>query len=114
MRAVMMMPVTAETFSRDFAKNWGRSYDVSMRNYADHIVVNMRKLAPFASGTLVHGIHAVRRSGHDVPRYEVVCEVPYGIRRNFENNLHPQTKHYVERSVSLTHAGGSTQWWKSV
>ena len=113
----MVMPVTAETFSRDFAKNWGRSYDVSMRNYADHIVVNMRKLAPFAAvrgGTLVRSIHAVRRSGRDVPSYDVVCEVPYGIRRNFENYLHPQTKHYVERSVSLTHAGGSTQWWKSV
>lgn len=112
-----MMPVTAETFSRDFAKNWGRSYDVSMRNYADHIVVNMRKLAPFAAvhgGTLVRSIHAVKRSGYEFPRYEVVCEVPYGIRRNFENYLHPQTKHYVERGVSLTHAGGSTQWWKSL
>lgn len=109
-----MMPVTAETFSRDFAKDWGQSYDVSMRNYADHIVVNMRKLAPFASGALVRSIHAVKRSGYEFPRYEVVCEVPYGIRRNFENNLHPQTKHYVERSVDLTHSGGSTQWWKSV
>lgn len=111
---VRAMPVTAETFSRDFAKDWGKSYDVSMRNYADHIVVNMRKLAPFASGALVHGIHAVRRGGRDVPGYDVVCEVPYGIRRNFENDLHPQTKHYAERSVDLTHAGGSTQWWKSV
>ena len=113
----MVMPVSAETFSRDFAKDWGESYDVSMRNYADHIVVNMRKMAPFAAvhgGTLVRSIHAVKRYGYGYPRYEVVCEVPYGIRRNFENYLHPQTKHYVERSVDLTHAGGSTQWWKSV
>ena len=111
---VMVMPISAETFSRDFAKDWGDSYDVSMRNYADHIVVNMRKMAPFLTGALVRGIHPVRRGGQDVPGYDVVCEVPYGIRRNFENNLHPQTKHYVERSVDLTHAGGSTQWWKSL
>ena len=63
------MPISTEKFSRDFAKNWGKDYDVSMRNYADHIVVNMRKMAPFLTGALVRGIHAVRRGGQDVPGY---------------------------------------------
>ena len=40
--------------------------------------------------------------------------VPYALRREFENNLHPQKKHYMTKAVKTVAAGDIKQYFKGI
>jgi hypothetical protein len=92
-----------------------------MMNMTMQTVVEMKKLAPFAKpsqyprgypttpGRLVQSIN---RRGSGLKR-EIYSTVPYAVRRNYENDLNPETKHYVERAIDNVMRGKSSQWWQA-
>lgn len=108
------MPISTTGFSQTFAKKWGDTLDTSMRNYADNVAVEIKKRAPFLTGALVMSIYATKRIGRGRMTYEIVSEVPYARRRNYENHLHPQTLHYVENGLKIAQSGGHKRWWKDL
>lgn len=83
--------------------------------------MEMKHLAPYANpaqypngypgmpGSLMNSLQRVGE-GMDA---KVTAGVPYAVRRNFENNLNPQTKHYVERSIENTLRGDAHRWWRA-
>lgn len=110
------MAITVTDFANNFGKGWKQSLDTSLRNFADVAVVDMKKHAPFdrkrKSGQhLIQTIQVVRTGDR---AYMIVSTKPYAIRRNFENNLHPQTKHYIENGVSDALKGKNEQWWYAI
>ncbi len=90
-------------------------------------LVEMKKLAPYAKpsqysdlyfnsvtgeetgGSLVTSLHR-KGSGKNTT---IESYMPYAIRRNFENNLNPQTTHYIERSIDNILRGKQSQWWQA-
>lgn len=104
------MSVVITYQDHDFAEGFPRHVDVLVRNVADHINVEQKKLAPYFTGALMKSLQVNKIKDGE---YEIVPGVPYAIRRNFENHLHPQTLHYIERSIDNTARGISSQWWKS-
>ena len=114
------MPVTI-TLSKEFLDDYEQSMDTAIMNLTDMTVVEMKKLAPYARpsqypygypgtpGTLVKSI---RREGEGL-QTQIVSDQPYAIRRNYENNLNPQTKHYRERSIENVLRGKQSQWWRA-
>lgn len=105
------MAISTVEFSEHFAEHMDDRIATSMRNFADITRIEMQKRAPFLNGGLVHGMTVVVR---DPMHIQIVDSVPYAILRNFENNLHPQTKHYVEQGVRLAKSGDKKKWWKSI
>lgn len=107
--------------SRDFKAGFPQSVKTSMTNLADMITIEMKKLAPFANpaqypngysgipGTLMQSI---KRQGQGMDA-KIVSSVPYALIRNEYNNLNPQTKHYIERSVDNIAKNKSSQWWRA-
>jgi len=96
--------------SSDFKDGFKQSLDTSIRNLADQSMIEMSKLAPWLTGALVGSLQ-VQRLGD--ASYEIDAHVPYAVRRNFENNLNPQTKNYIENSVDNVAKGAPSRWWKS-
>lgn len=94
----------------DFQRGFPQKVDTSMRNLTDQINVEMKKLAPYDTGALSRSLDVVKNADAD---YSIVDGVPYGIRRNFENKLHPQTLHYIERSAQNIAKGQSSRWWRA-
>ena len=111
---MIAMAITTEQFSRDFAKNWGKSIDTAIRNFADVTAVEIKKRAPFATGALVRSISTVKSYHGDTPGYQIVSTVPYARRRNYENHLHPQTLHYVEQGAQIARTGDHKRWWRDL
>lgn len=95
--------------SQEFRKALPQSIETSCNNLLDMITIEMKKLAPHDTGALMQSIH---RTGNGL-KGSIVDGVPYGIFRNYNNNLHPNTKLYIERSVNNTIRGKSSQWWKA-
>lgn len=112
---------TKITLSKEFTDGFDQSASTAMMNLADLVTVEMKKLAPFARpsqykygypgtpGTLVRSISR-KGSGKNI---QIVSSVPYAIRRNYENNLNPQKKKYIERSIANTLRGRQSQWWQA-
>jgi hypothetical protein len=110
---------TRISLSQDFVDGYEQSVKTAMMNLADLVTVEMKKLAPFARpsqykygyrgtpGTLVKSISRQGQGKKPV----IVSSVPYAVRRNYENNLNPQTKKYVERSIANVLRGKQSQWW---
>lgn len=96
--------------SPEFKNGFKQSLDTSMRSFGDRAVQEMSKLAPFWTGALVESLAVVKVGD---AHYQIVAGVPYAMRRNFENNLHPQTLHYIERGVENIMDGTTARWWKS-
>lgn len=96
--------------SSDFKNGFKGSTDASIRNLADITKIEMAKLMPFATGALVNSLSSQQTGNLEHTIYD---GVPYGIRRNFENNLHPNTLHFIERSLTNTVNGQVSRWWKS-
>lgn len=113
-KGVMAMAITTEQFSRDFGKNWGKSIDTAIRNFADVTAVEIQKRAPFATGALVRSISPVKNYHGDTPGWQIVSTVPYARRRNYENHLHPQTLHYVEQGTQIARRGDHKRWWRDL
>lgn len=109
------------SLSKDFTDGFDQSASTAMMNLADLVTVEMKKLAPFARpsqykpryygtpGTLVRSISRQGRGKTPI----IVSSVPYAIRRNYENNLNPQTKKYIERSITNVLRGRQSQWWQA-
>jgi DNA topoisomerase IA len=107
--------------TKEFLDGFEQSVDTAMENLARITLVEMKKLAPFAQpsqypggyrgtpGSLMKSLE-VRGKGKDST---IESGVPYARRRNYENNLNPQTKHYVERSIDNISRGSSSQWWQA-
>lgn len=108
------MPISTVSFSQNFGKNWSDTLDTSIRNFADNVAVEMKKRAPFLTGALVKSIQAQKANSKDRIIYDVISDVPYAKRRNFENHLHPQTLHYVENGLKIAQSGGHKRWWKDL
>lgn len=114
------MPTTIN-LSQDFVDGFEQSAQTAMLNLADTVTIEMKKLAPFARpsqypygyrgtpGTLVKSL--ARKGVGKQPTIE--SSVPYAIRHNYENNLNPQTKHYVERSIKNVLNGQTSRWWQA-
>lgn len=112
---------TQISLSKDFLDGYQQSAQTAMLNLADVIGVEMKKLAPFAKpsqypygyrgtpGTLVKSIS---RQGSGM-RQQIVSSVPYAIRRNYENDLNPQTKQYIERGIANVLRGQQSRWWRA-
>ena len=112
---------TKISLSKELTDGFDQSASTAMMNLADMITVEMKKLAPFARpsqykpryygtpGTLVRSISR-KGSGKNI---QIVSSVPYAIRRNYENNLNPQTKKYIERSITNVLRGRQSQWWQA-
>lgn len=96
--------------SREYANGFPQSADTSARNFADVARIEMSKLAPYATGALVRSL-ATKKAGN--ASYNLVAGVPYAIMRNFNNNLHPSTKHYVERGTQAVLDGNPQRWWRA-
>lgn len=74
------------------------------------------KKAPFDTGHLVLTIRSEQKSATEV---EVIAggnyngyQVPYAYRRNFENNLHPGTKHFAQNGLREVVNGGIGKYFK--
>jgi len=104
------MTFTVQYESEDFKNGFKGSTKTSLRNLADTTMIENAKLAPFLTGALDRSLN-VREIGE--LEYEIDDLVPYGIRRNFENNLHPNTLHWIERGLDNTVNGQVSRWWKS-
>lgn len=114
------MPCTI-TLSQDFLDNFEQSTETAMMNLADLCTIEMKKLAPFAKpsqyphgypGTPGNLVASLRRSGSGM-QPSIGSSEPYAVRRNYENELNPQTKHYVERGVDNVLRGKQDQWWQA-
>ncbi len=111
---------TQITLSKEFLDGFEQSTHTTMMNLTMQMVVEMKKLAPFARpsqypggyhgtpGTLVKSID---RRGGGLNR-QIYSTVPYAVIRNYINNLNPQTKQYVERAIKNVMQGKSSQWWQ--
>jgi hypothetical protein len=85
------------------------------------MTVELKKLAPYANpaqypngypgnpGTLMRSI---KRKGKG-KSVTIEAGVNYAILRNYHNNLNPQTKDYIGRSVTNTLRGRTSQWWRA-
>lgn len=107
--------------SQDFVDGFEQSTETAMHNLAFLVLVEMKKLAPFArpsqykhgySGTPGTLVKSLKRQGKK-QNLTIVSTAPYAIRRNYENNLNPQTKQYIERSISNTGRGSTSRWWQA-
>jgi hypothetical protein len=107
--------------SKDFLDDFDQSIDTAIMNLTDMATIEMKKNAPFAKpsqypngyrgepGTLVSSISR-KGTGRNT---QIVSSVPYAIRRNYENQLNPQTLHYRERSIDNILRGKQSQWWQA-
>lgn len=110
---------TTIILSKDFLDGYNQSVETAIQNLASMILVEMKKLSPYARpsqypggyrgrpGTLMRSL--VKKGAGRQPY--IGSSVGYAIRRNYENNLNPQTKHYVERSIKNVLRGKQSQWW---
>lgn len=112
------MPTRIE-LSQDFLDDFEQSATTGMQNLAAMCSIEMKKLAPFARpsqypggypgtpGTLVQSISR----GGSGKQPTIVSSVAYAVMRNYQNNLNPQTKQYVERGIKNVLQGKQEQWW---
>lgn len=114
------MPTTIN-LSNEFLDGYNQSTDTAIENLADLVNVEMRKLAPFAKpsqylygypGTPGSLVKSLTRKGKG-KRTQIVSSVAYAIRRNYENNLNPQTTHYIERGIDNVLRGQQSRWWQA-
>jgi hypothetical protein len=114
------MPCTI-TLSQDFLDNFQQSEATAMMNLAAMSIIEMKKLAPFAKPSQYPGgypgtpgtlVKSLQRRGQGL-NTRITSSVPYAIRRNFENDLNPQTKGYIERSVQNVVENKQSQWWQA-
>lgn len=114
------MPTTI-SLSKEFIDSFEQSTHTTMMNVSERMVVEMKKLAPFARPSQYKGkyrgtpgalMRSIARRGSGFNR-EIYATVPYAKRRNFENFLNPQTKGYVERAVNNVMRDKSSQWWQA-
>lgn len=119
---------TKITLSKEFTDGFDQSASTAMMNLADMITVEMKKLAPFArpsqykprkyknsaTGAMAGGslVKSLKRTGQGKSP-TITSNMPYAIRRNYENNLNPQTKKYIERSITNVLRGRQSQWWQA-
>ena len=98
-----------------------------VENFADGCLIEMKKIAPFAQpsqydgdyfnsvtgwtkgGSLMLSLH---RKGSGM-KVSIESYMPYAIRRNYENNLNPQTTHYIERGIDNVMRGQTSRWWQA-
>lgn len=104
------MAVKIVNISPEFIAGFPQSADTSARNFSDIAAIEMKKLAPFLTGALETSIGVRKQAPLN---YNIAVGVPYGIYRNFHNNLHPNTKHYVENGVQSVLDGDPKRWWTS-
>lgn len=114
------MPIQI-TLEQGFVDGYEQSVVTAMQNLADMCSIEMKKLAPFAKpsqypygypgtpGTLVKSI----ARGGSGKRPTITSSVPYAVIRNYQNNLNPQTKQYVERGIKNVLQGKQSQWWQT-
>lgn len=107
--------------SKDFLDGYEQSTTTAMLNLADLMVIEISRLAPFARpsqypggypgtpGTLTKSI----KRGDTGKNPTIISTVPYAIRRNYENELNPQTKKYVERGIENVLRGQQSRWWQA-
>lgn len=83
-----------------------------------HEVANRARLnAPVKSGALKNSIRTTADSNGTV--YVVAggtygaFRVPYALRREYENNLHPGTKRYMHRAFESVTRGDISQYFRS-
>lgn len=112
---------TTVKMSPELRSGMQESIITSTRNLADMVVVEMKKLAPYANpaqypdgypgnpGTLMRSIKRVG-SGNSTT---IESDCGYAILRNNHNRLNPQTKNYVERSCTNIANGKTSQWWRA-
>lgn len=106
--------------SKEMQAGFPQSVRTSLTNLADLITVEMKHIAPFANpaqypngypgvpGTLESSL-ARRGEGKDA---EIIAGVRYAIRRNYENNLNPQTLFYIQRACENAQRGEASRWWR--
>lgn len=91
-----------------------------MMNLTDVCVVEIKKQAPFAKpgqypngypGTPGDLVASISRKGQGMS-LEIVSSVAYAVRRNWENDLNPQTKHFIERGINNGINGKQEQWYQ--
>ena len=109
------------TLSKAFLDDFEQSTHTTMMNLSAMSVVEMKKLAPFARPSQYpHGypgrpgslVSSINRRGGGLNR-QIYSTVPYAVVRNFENNLNPQTRFYVERAIDNVMRGKQSQWWQA-
>ena len=109
------------TLTKEFLDGYTQTTDTAIMNLTDMVVVEMKKLAPFANpgqykygyrgnpGSLVKSLHRIGKG----KKTKIVSNKPYAIRRNYENNLNPQTKNYIDRALANILRGKTSQWWRA-
>lgn len=110
------MTTTKFTWNQAVLKALESQITNGLQKLGEAIVKAERSHAPVDKGTLVQSIRVERES----PTKMLVIaggnsngsSVPYARRRNFENKLHPNTKHYVENGVEEVIRGGIAQYFK--
>lgn len=114
------MPTTI-TLTNDFLDGYQQSSETAMMNLVDLCVIEDKKLAPFAKPSQYPGgypgspgtlVKSISRQGSGM-RQQIVSSVPYAIRRNYENNLNPQTRFYIERGIENVLRGQQSRWWQA-
>lgn len=112
---------TQISLSQDFLDGFEQSPQTAMMNLADMCSIEMKKHAPFARPSQYPGgypgtpgtlVKSISRSGSGM-KPKIVSSVPYAVLRNYENNLNPQTKHYIERGIKNVLQGQQSRWWQA-
>lgn len=118
------MPTTI-SLNRNFNDGFQQTVETAMENLTSMTLIEMKKLAPWANpaqypdgyfnsvtgwtrgGSLSASLH-MKGSGLNT---SIESFMPYAIKRNYENDLNPQTKLYVERSIENILRGDSSRWF---
>lgn len=95
-----------------------RGITKGLLNIGAAIARNARNNAPVDTGALRSSIRVAEQN----PTTVLVLaggsvggrRIDYALRREFENNLHPDTKHYMTRAVKTVAKGDIKQYFKDI
>lgn len=98
--------------------NLNREITKGLLNLGAAVASRARSNAPVDTGALKGSIRVAEQNattvyvlaGGHAGRYSV----PYALRREFENNLHPNKKYYMTRAVKEVARGDIKQYFKGI
>ncbi len=107
---------TTLVWNKGAIKSAERDLAAGLINLAEAVAAAEGRKAPVDTSALVGSIRVEKKSENKV---EVVAggtakgyNVPYAFRRNFENNLHPSTRHFAEHGLEEVVRGGIGQYFR--